>query len=207
MKKRSYTLTEAMIVIVVLGIIAITIIVSMKKENYHATALKKAGSNYYLHLNIATKQILTHYSYGYNMVTLLTIGGTKFSIADASDADVNLSALYKKMLGSSSTYTASDTYKNTVLKNEADTTVGPSTGYTISSFSQGFKTKNGYYVAFKLNGNCTTDEEHVYDPSLPDTRTSAKSCGLILYDVNAEQGPNVVGVDIYILPIHKNGIN
>ncbi len=207
MKKRSFTLTEAMVVIVILGIIATTFIASMKKENYQVTALKKAGSSYYLNLNLATKQILAKYSYGYNMTSLLTLANAKFSITDSENADANLAALYKKLLGASSTYTAPNTYTSTVLKNESGATVGSGSGYKISDFTQGFKTKNGYYVALKLNGNCTTSEQYVYDPSASGVRTSSNSCGLILYDVSGDKGPNIAGIDIYILPIHRNGIN
>ena len=207
LKKRGFTLTEAMVVIVIIGVIATTMIASVKKDNYQATALKKAGANYCLHLNLATKQILAQYSYGYNMTKLLTISGTQFSITDEENADSNLADLLKRFLGSSPSYTAPDTYKNIVLKNETGTAVGAGGGYKISDFTQGFKTKSGYYVAVKLNGNCTTSEEHVYDPSVSTVRTSSNSCGLLLYDVSGDKGPNTVGIDIYILPIHKNGID
>ena len=195
-----------MIVIFIIGVIATAVFTSLRKEDYQTKAYKKAVANYYLHLNLATKQILAHYSYGYNMTTLYTTAKAKFSITDSENADTNLAAIYKKMLGASSSYSASDTYKNTVIKNEAGTAVGPSNGYKISDFTQGFKTKNGYYVAFKLNKNCTTTEQYVYDPSLPDKRTATNSCGLILYDVSADRGPNLAGADIYILPIYKMGI-
>jgi len=206
LKKNSYTLAEAMIVVVILGIIATCCIGALKKGNFQEEMYTKAGANYYLNISLASRQILAKYSYNYNMTALLNTSGTRFSITDESNAESNLAGIFKKTLGVR-TYTAPSTYTTTVLKNKSGTAVGPSSGYKVSDFTQGFKTKNGTYFALKLNKNCTTSEQYIYDPSIPDTRTVANSCGLIFYDVNADEAPNTVGVDIYILAIKKTGVN
>lgn len=201
MIKKSYTLAEVMIVMFILGIISTFMITSLKKSDYLNKTYKKAGLSTLLQINFATKQLLAKYSYSYQMTGLKTTAGAKFSIVD-SGADANLSALYKKILGSR-TYSAPSTYTGADLVNEAGSKVST---YKVSTFTQGFQTKHGTYFALKLNGNCTTSESYIYDPSVIDTRTAAKSCGLIFYDVNAHDGPNVVGVDQYIISIGKMGI-
>ncbi len=204
--KKSFTLTETLIVVVILGFIAAAMLASLKKGNYKAEALKKAGTNYYHQINIASKQILVKYSYGYKMTALKTIGGTEFSISD-SNSDASLAPLFKKMLGSG-TYSAPSNYSGSYLINESGTKVGPNGGYKVSNFTQGFKTKNGTYMAFMLHEDCTTSEtDNIYDPSTPETHSATKSCGLIFYDVNADDSPNTLGIDQYIVSIHKLGLD
>ena len=190
-----------MITIVVVGLIAATTIMTLRKGDYMEKTLKKAGMSMLLQINFATKQLLAKYSYNYQMTGLKTTGGAKFSIVD-SGADANLSALYKVMLGSK-TYSAPSSYTDSSLVNESSAAVG---SYKVSSFTQGFVTKNGTYFALKLNGNCTTSESNIYDPSATEIRTAAKSCGLVFFDVNAHDGPNIVGVDQFIVSIGKMGI-
>ena len=201
MIKKSFTLAEVLISVVIVGIIATCMVVSVKKSDYLTESYKKAGASTLLQINYSTKQILAKYSYSYQMTGLKTLAGAKFSIT-ASGADANLAELYKKVLGTKS-YSAPSTYTGADLVNEAGSKVG---SYKVSSFAQGFQIKNGTYFAIKLNGNCTTSESYIYDPSARDIRTASNSCGLIFFDVSAHDGPNIVGVDQYIVSIGKMGI-
>ena len=204
MKIKSYTLAEAVIVVFILGIIVTFLLATLRPKDYKTEAYKKAGLNHYLAIGIATKQLLAKYSSNYNMTGLKTTAGADFSIVD-SGADAKLAPLYKIMLRGAS-YTAPSGYSGTVIKNEAGTAVGANGGYKISDFTQGFQARNNMYFALKLNRNCTTTESYIYDPSVIEKRTAAKSCGLILFDVNADAEPNIAGVDIYIISIGKMGI-
>ena len=201
LKKLAYTLAEISIVMMIISVIAGCFCVIIRKGDYKSETCKKAGLNALWQLNFASKQILAKYSTKYNMTGLKTLTGDEFSINDEG-ADAKLAPLYKKVLGSR-TYTPPSGYTDSNLTNENDIQVG---SYKVSSFTQGFQAKNGTYVAFKLNGNCTTGETTIYDPSTPELRTSTKSCGLIFFDTNADDSPNTIGIDQYIVSITKQGV-
>ena len=205
LKIKSYTLAEAMMVIFVIGIIATVFITLSKPINYSDAALKKKASSDLIQINAAVKQILLKYSTNYKMTELKTLEGTRFSINEEG-ADEKLAALYKKTLGTRNS-TVNDAYKNIVIKNESDENVIADEELKISDFTQGFKTKNGAYFALKLNNSCAVTDSGIYDPSWPDIHEVSNSCGLIFYDVNADESPNTAGVDIYIISIGKTRIN
>ena len=203
MKNQAFTMAETLIAIVMLGVLGACALSTLRPANIKKDALIKSGASALLQINFATKQILAKNSVNYQMTKLLTTAGAQFSIND-SGADAKLAPLYKKALYESRKNTIPATYTALSLKNEEGSAVGSS--LKVSSFTQGFKTKNGTYIAFMLYDNCTTNETYIYDPSAPELRTAKKSCGLIFFDVNAEESPNIIGIDQYIVPIGKLGI-
>lgn len=203
MKNKAFTMAETLIAIVMLGVLGACALSLIKPSNIKKDALTKAGSSVYLQIGFATKQILAKNSLNYQMTKLLTLSGVQFSIND-EEADEKLAELYKKALYTSRNSTVPATYTALSLKNEEGSVVGSS--LTVSNFTQGFKTKNGAYMALMLHDNCTTNETYIYDPSAPELRTAKKSCGLIFFDVNADKAPNIVGIDQYIISIGKLGI-
>ena len=126
-----------------------------------------------------------------------------FSITD-SGADAKLLELYKTTLRATRSSNTNATYLDSVLKDKDGATVNA--GLKVSSFSQGLTLRNGTYFAFKLNGNCTTNETYIYSPATPNNRSAKNSCGLIFFDVNGQDFPNLVGIDQYIIAIGRNGI-
>ena len=201
-KKTAYTLAEAVAVMVVLSFI-ITAMINLTRHNITSeSVIKKAGTNGLLQISFATKQILAKYSTSYTMINLKNISGTAFAIT-ASNAAENLSPLYKKILINSSN-TVPSTYTDSYLVNESGAKIN--SNMKVSGFTQGFVAKNGTYIAFKLNGNCTTSISYIYDPSVPENRNAANTCGLIFFDVNADAKPNILGVDQYIIAFGKDGI-
>ena len=202
MKKKAFTMAETLVAMVMLGIFAACAFTNLRSVDAHGNTLLKMGSTVYLQINVATTQILAKNSINYQMTKLKTLSGAQFSITD-SGADANLSALYKKYLLAKRKQTIPDDYKSLVI---TKTNITSGNNVKISDFTQEFITKSGTYIAFKLNGNCTTSETYIYDPSIPENRTAAKSCGLIFFDVNGKQEPNTLGVDQYIVSIGKNGL-
>ena len=201
--KHAFTAAETLIVIVIIGIVSSCVLVALKPGDVKKDMLKKSGNNMLLQIDFATRQVLAKNSMNYKMTKLVTNAGVQFSIND-SKADEKLIALYKRALIPSRNKTIPATYTAIELKNEANAKIGG--GLKISSVTQGFRVKNGAYFAIKLNGNCTTNETYIYDPSAPEKRTAKKSCGLIFFDTNAEDSPNIVGVDEFIVPIGNSGL-
>ena len=123
----------------------------------------------------------------------------QFSIASADSID-RLIELYKKnLIGSRKTFDA--TYGAQTL-NDGTTFLD---GLTPASFT-GFIIKNGAYFGVKLHGNCSTAIDYIYDPSTPENRTLANTCGIIFFDLNEKEEPNLLGVDQYILGSDKFGV-
>lgn len=201
MKKKAFTLAETTVVIVLLGIIAATLLHTLKPNNMKREYMDKSAKNMVLKIEYATKQILARNTINYSLLEMIAVGGAQFSITE-SDATTKLGALYKRYLVGMRNLSIPATYTSSSLIDEA----GSSSGYTVGSFSQGFKMKNGAYVALKLNGNCTTSETKIYNPVVPDSHTASGSCGLIYFDINAQDEPNTLGVDQHILSIGKYGI-
>lgn len=201
-KKQAFSLIETMITLVIVGTISAAVLGLLKNGSVNNGVLQKAGANAYYQLDFASKAILAKNSTNYSFTSLKATNGAAFQIT-ASDADAKLMALYKKNLGALRNKTPSASYKTNTLKNSSNAEV---TGVSISSFPQGFFSKNGTYIALKLNGNCTTSETYLYNPATPQTRSTSNSCGLIFFDVNGENQPNLLGIDQYIVAIGKLGV-
>lgn len=202
LKKQSFTLMESMICLIVLSSIVFCMVSILKPADVKNDAYKHASLNTLIYINVATKQILANYSQNHSMLTLKNISGTSFNLSD-SNKNAYLSALYAKYL-QKRTQTASSAYTDISLTDTSGSAVG---SLKVSSFSNGIFIKNKSYVAFKLNANCTTTETNtIYDPSTPDNHSKANSCGLIFFDSNGEEAPNVLGIDMNIVSIGKYGI-
>ena len=174
---------------------------TLRPNNIKTETLQKAGNSLYSEIDYASKQILANNTTNYNFTTLVSEAGTGYSISD-SGADAKLIASFKKFLmGKRGSISAS--YSGSSLYNDSGSAVG---SLKVSSFTQGFLLKNNAYFALKLNGNCTTSESTIYNPSMPNNRNVTNSCGLIFFDVNGEEGPNKVGIDQYIVSLGKLGI-
>ena len=200
MKFKAYTFAEVLIAMTVISIISVVMCVVFSKNNYKTEACKKAGLNSMFQIEFATKQIISKNSKNYTMTTLKDSDGSIFSIND-SGADEKLAKLYKKILYAPRGVTIPSAYTSLDLKNEAGETIGEN--LKVSSFTQGFKAQNKFYIAFLLHNDCTTNETYIYNPEVPEKRTATKSCGLIFFDTNVDDEPNIVGIDMYIVPIGK----
>lgn len=201
--KKAFTLIEAMTAMVIVGTIAITCLATIRPGDIKKDALRKSGQDNLLRITQATKAIVSFDSTKHNMTVLKNTSGTAFTLATDSNKYLYLSQLYKKHLGSRLGSNVDTTYTGTALKNESGSAVG---NLKVSNFSGGIFIKNGTYMAFKINSDCTASETNtIYDPSKT-THTVSNSCGLIFYDVNGINGPNTVGVDMYILSMGKFGV-
>lgn len=201
MKKRGFTLIETTIVMVILGVIAVVLLTVSKPGEIKQKAMEQAAIDFVSQVERTMKEILLNHTKDYSLLNIVALDNTTFSIA-SSDKEASLSALFKKYLVGLRGTSLPNIYLSSSLQDSS----GVASGYTVSSFLNGYKVKNGAYIAFKLNGNCTTSETKIYNPAMPDNRTETNSCGLVFYDINSEAPPNNLGVDQFILSIGKYGI-
>ena len=198
--KKAFALTEFAIVVLIIGIIAGASISTLKPREFKKEATIKAGKTLYLQIELATKQILMRSSKSHNFTKLIDSSGSTYSIVD-SGAAAKLIETYRKNLVGKRMANTDATYLASTLVNESG-----ATSLKVSDFANYFTLKNDAFFAIKLNGNCTTSETLIYDPFTPSKRTRSNSCGLILYDINGKNTPNILGVDQYILSIGRLGI-
>lgn len=201
MKKVAFTLAETTIAMIILGIIAGTLLHTLKPNNMKRDFWDKSAKNMVLQIDYATKQILARNSLNYSLLDAIDTSNATFSIV-SSGAEAKLIALYRKYLIGLRQYSVPSSYLSSSLKDENNI----SSGFKISDFAQGFKLKNGAYMALKLNGNCSTSETKIYNPTTIEIRTVNNSCGLIFFDINTEKDPNMLGIDQFIVSLGKFGL-
>lgn len=198
MKIKAFTLTEQIIVLILVGIIASAITTVVKPGEINNEAIKKAGKSVFVQIEFATTQLVSRNAKN-NTLTRLVDATGEFSIASSGSID-RLISLYKKNLMGLRNDTLDSTYAALKL------TDGTNTLTLKPSDFKGFTLKNGAYFGIKLNNSCTTEITYIYDPSTPATRSKKNTCGIIFFDVNGETKPNQLGFDQYIVALGKRGI-
>ena len=98
--------------------------------------------------------------------------------------------------------TVSNSYKTASLIKKDNTTLE---GVTINDFS-GFLLNNGAYFGLKLNDNCTTTIDYIFDPSMPKKTSVENTCGVIFFDTTGEDSPNTIGIDQFFVGLGKSGL-
>ena len=204
--KKAFTLTEVLIVLTVMGVIAAVCLLNLKPNKVKYEALMKGGKTMLYDIDGATRRLLAKNSIGYSTQRLVDTSGAEFSIG-ATGSTAKMIELYKQHMKPVRGKTLANTYganKDVLLKDEAGNTY---TDIKVSYFPSGYFLKNGGYFALKvLSTACTSSISYTYNPNMPSKRTTANSCGAIFYDVNGEQLPNTLGIDQYIVAVGKMGI-
>ena len=203
---KAYTLGEMLVAMIVASIIVSIVLINLKPSNARNDSLQKNGANMLNQISFATMNLIAKNSKHYSLFSLIDSSNNVFSIVDEG-ADEKLIDLYKKNLIGIRNKTVSADYLGSEIKNSTDTIeVSSGVKLKISDFPKYFVIRNGTFFAIKLNQNCTTNETYIYNPSFRESNTAKNSCGLIFFDVNSQDSPNVLGIDQYIISIGKNGI-
>jgi hypothetical protein len=199
MKNKAFALVEQILVIIIIGILGVVILNVLRPNDIKIETLKKVSKSVYIQLEFATRNLLARNTRNYTFLKLRDESG-EFSIASSASLSRFLE-LYKKNLVAKRLKTIDSTYASKELTDGITTYID----LKIEGFS-GFFLKNGTYFAIKLHGNCTTTVDFIYDPSAPEKRIQTNTCGLMFFDINAQEAPNMLGVDQYILALGKLGI-
>ena len=182
-KKPALTLTEVMIVMIIIPLIVVASMMALRPKDIKKDAMLKASKMFYADLVVVTNDIARRYSNNANLSGLYTKDKTsRFEITD-SDATNKLLELY------------AGTLRRT---REASS-------MTYEDYSGHYKVKNGAYFALKTYGDCTTTTT-TYNPMYEEAMYEYDTCGAIVYDINDKEEPNELGVDRYIIGFDKNGL-
>lgn len=201
--KKGFTLTEAIVVMILMGIIAVLYFIGIKLYDPTQKGNDVKSKKILENLDQTITLILAKHS---PMITMECLNDSKgdFSITD-SNATKRLADLFKEQLvimdRSIEPEYITSYYSKPILNYDKT-----STGLILNvAFSDFMMSENGTIYGFKLYGNCTSDEPNATPPLSRGKYTVKNICGSIFYDVNAYQGPNKLGADQYIIPIDTVG--
>jgi len=188
MKKYAFTLAETLLTMTIIGICAAMLITSIKNVNPSGQAntimAKKAVTTF----TDATRQIMVHYTKNFKMNDIYKDSAKTDACTDA----VCLFNLYGKFIQISK-----------VLDAEAAGNFGTGVGV----YGQ---VTDGLVFGLKYDKDCGIGETIFTAPvsdevqgTAPVSTAVSGACGIIYYDTNGKQGPNIDGKDRFAVPIFK----
>ncbi len=200
-KKFGFTLPEALLVIVILGVIGAICIQSLKTYNAQQQGFDTKADKAMSIIGQAIIMIMLEDSSSDDLMGMYDEEG-KFSIADATkgprvakvfkkhlnvnDASIDLTKDY--FTGKILTYSRSEL---TVLKD------------TYSNF---FYLQDGTLLGFRMYGSCDATEANAIPPKSRTTAPATNICASVFVDVNGEKKPNKLGSDQIVIPFDARGI-
>lgn len=179
--KKAFTMAEAILVMTILGIIATIMITSLKPAQFKDKGFSIMANKVLSEIDTSVTQILVNDS-KYGKLDNLLDENVMFSFS-AADKAANLENLFKKYLTATrkdvtGTYCATDT-----------------------TFS--FALKDGACMGVKMG---KVDAAATIFPGEDTTTSVTAEYGVIKFDINSEEEPNVLGKDQFLLPIAAEGI-
>lgn len=203
-KNKAFTLSEAIITIVILGIIGAFCIPQLvfgdsTKRGQIALAKKMNG-----YLAQASIEILLHNAVLDDFLDLKDENG-RFSLEGGDIADITkrMSNLHSKYLSDVDLSIKPNKYFENELLNYDKTPIGSTLKDLYSDF---FYVNDGMVIGFRFYGSCSATETNVVLPELRTRQSVENVCGSIFYDINAFSKPNKLGTDQFIIPVGKRGI-
>ncbi len=200
--KKAITLSEAMITMVIFGIIAIVVVPILLYHNPMKSGNETMARKTAEVIEQAAVQIIANNSI-YDNYTYLKDKNGYFSIEDA-DAKDRMPVLFKEYLNYLDLkIDLNHEFYNKELKDVKKHSLGITLKDAYSGF---FWNQSGAIIAFRFYEGCTNTEQNANPPEQKGVFAVENICGSIFYDSNGYKKPNLIGNDQYILPINKRGI-
>lgn len=196
-RKSAFTLTEAIIVMIMLGIIASFIIASWLKSDPNEKSNHTLASKVEVVFEQTFLEILTNDA-SIDDLTRIKWKNDHFAISDTGKEDT-FSELTRKYIQDITLGVEVDKYKDYFESNIAD-------NVKISDFTSYYYLFDGVLVGFKNLGSCTNTIDYAYLPKSEKRYTVSDICSVVFYDVNGPKKPNKLGKDQFIMPIGIRGI-
>ncbi len=202
--KKAFTLTEAIIVIAIVGIIALLYSAGIKLYNPTQKGFDVQSTKMLENIDQVFNLVFAHHSYSFTLTDLYDNSGN-FSITD-SNITPRFAAFFKEYLNIVDIAETDDKKTKEYYASEIIDYNRVSTGLKLNAAYSNFLTsQNGSIYGFRLYKSCSAKETNANPPMVKGRKTINNICGSIFYDVNNYAGPNKLGSDQYIIPFDAQG--
>ena len=202
--KKAFTLSEVLITLVILGIIALLYSAGIKlhdptKQGFNVKAQKTVEN-----IDQVFNLILARHSESLNLTDLHDDKGN-FSIED-SNAAPRFAAFFKEFMNiidvpDLDSKKVKDYFASNIMDYNRK-----STGIALNSvYSEFMHSANGTIFAIRLYQSCSANEVNSNPPGTQSRKTVSNVCGSVFFDTNGYSGPNKLGSDQYIIPFDTQG--
>lgn len=200
--KKGFTMSEALIVIVIIGVIAAIVTgvikpINSQEKGFEVKAQKTTGI-----LEQALIQMITNNS-GLDSLEKLNNGVKSISISAVTDSGDFVQLLKSYLVLATQDVDTTNTYfSKAILKYDKT-----STNININSFSNFFYLKDGTLIGYKTYSDCTQSETLTTTVENKNAvKTIDNICSSFFIDVNGINKPNKLGSDQYIIPVDIKGL-
>ena len=183
--KKAFTMAEAILVMTILGIIATIMITTLKPAEYKDKGLAIMARKVLSEIDTATTQILINNSASGNTSSLYEPGTANLFSLESSGMDDKIGKLYKRYL--------------TVTRQECNDANCPCNGYTNK-----FYLKDG--ACMGITTGTQASDVNTWFPGETNFTSMKPTHGIIFFDTNGEDEPNVMGKDQFLLPVGSEGV-
>ncbi len=184
--KRAFTMAEAVLVMMILGIIATIMITTLKPTEYRDKALVVLSKKILGQIDTATTQILVNNTREGKFDKLLLNQGKGEASFSYTGSGANVKKLYQMYL--------------VAIRKD---TKGVKCKYNTSADdANAFFLKDGSYMAIIDSAAAL----NTIFPGETTEKTLTPGLGAIYFDVNGEDEPNLRGKDQFVIPIGAEGI-
>ena len=200
-KKFGFTLPEALLVLIILGIIAAICMQSLKSYNAQQQGFDTKADKAVSIIGQAIIMIMLEDSSSDDLTGMYDEEG-KFSIADETKGP-RVAKVFKKHLNVNDIHPdlTNDYFTGKMLTyNRTELTVLKDT------YSNFFYLQDGTLLGFRMYGNCEGTETNAIPPKIRTTSSVSKICASVFVDVNGEKKPNKLGSDQIVIPFDARGI-
>ena len=200
--KIAFSITEAIIVMAILGIIAALCIPQILTYNYNDEANITMGKKMVSYMDEAFLEVLLNHATLDDFTRLKDADGY-FSIEDDS-AEARFVKLIKNyLLDIPMKMDMTKEYFNSDILDYDKTSTGEK---LIDAYKSFFYANDGVIAAFRFYADCNQIEKNANPPEFKGRFAVTDSCGSVFFDVNAYKRPNKLGSDQFIVPIYKRGL-
>lgn len=201
-KSRAFSLSSALIAIVIMGVIGVIVIPQWQAFNPTRTGWDTLANKMSIYLNEATVNMLSLNS-GTDDIEVLTDNGKSFKLSDANST-ASLANLFTQYLSKINMNV--DTSKEYFSQEILDYKKKPIGEKLKDSYSNFHFAADGILVGYRLYGSCKATEKNTNPPGEKEKYEVNNICGSVFFDVNAYKKPNKLGSDQYIIPIGIHGM-
>ncbi|MBQ8848235.1 MAG: hypothetical protein IJ003_04755 [Candidatus Gastranaerophilales bacterium] len=195
-----FTIAEAMVVMVIIGIIAAMCVPGIfvnNKQNERVTMGKKIVT----YLDDAALNIIINNAVLDDFTRLKDKEGY-FSVEDKDIAPRFSRLIREYMLEVNLAMDLSREYFSNEILDYDKTSTGEKLKDAYSGF---FYANDGVIIGFRFYESCSATEKNANPPEFEGRYEVQNACGSAFFDVNAYQRPNKLGSDQFIIPIYKRG--